>query len=155
MADAKGGGNGIGQPRLLVPLRCGRVSVGRHLRLAIRSGLRHLHRKWVPTRRIFQRPSCPGHATGSARCKKEIPGCTKNPSAPCISDIFVAWQHYYYPKPRRGAPVAIRVSVSVGGGGGPAETRPSSGRGKISTTRPIRSYASVLLISMRATSPGP
>src|SRR5882762_2630028 len=56
---------------------------------------------------------------------------------------------------RRGAPVAIRWSYSAGGTAEGATNLllRAAERGRISTTRPIKSYASAFVISTRATSP--
>ena len=44
-----------------------------------------------------------------------------------------------HPRTRRGAPVEMRVRVSAGGAIGTGGIRRAGGRGKISTTRPMRS----------------
>src|SRR6267143_897396 len=121
-----------------------------------------LHRKSDRRRRIFRWPSCPGRAPGSARCKTESPHESRSPSQLCRWGIYVSWnwqllrtESITQPRTRRGAPVAIRWSFSAGGTAG-AATRSFSraaGRGRISTTRPIKSYASDFIISTRATSP--
>src|SRR5580658_2670195 len=62
-------------------------------------------------------------------------------------------ENQVYPKTRKAAPVEIRVKVSAGGIECAVEDLCPAGCGRISTTRPIRSYASVLVISTCAASP--
>src|SRR5262249_42852884 len=59
-----------------------------------------------------------------------------------------------YPNTRNGAPVETRVRLGAGDRVGIlVSSARMTGRGKISTTRPIKSYASVFSTSTRATSP--